>query len=77
MKPIQPSADTIASQFDPDTIASLVDLALEQSQCENALRLQLKQAVERRDVKEVFRLSELFTGSDGFIAATLAAECSK
>ena len=54
-------------QFDQDTVASLVDLALEQSRRENALRQQIREAVERRDVLEVFRLSEVFVFSDGFL----------
>ena len=62
--------------FSADATAALVELALQQSQRENVLRQQIKDAVERRDVLEVFRLSELFTGGDGVIAATLDAHAA-
>ncbi len=55
--------------FSTDTVSTLVNLALEQAERDNALLQQIKCAVERRDVLEVFRLSEMLVGGDGLIAA--------
>jgi hypothetical protein len=57
--------------FGPDVVAALVEMALEQSKRENALRQELKEAVARKDMQEVFRLADLLTGGDGFITATV------